>query len=186
MSRRVLFLIVVCAAACSRTPAPATATPEAPPETPTVTATEFGENAGTTSADTKPTEPAVPLTPTGDPKIEGRVSVSEQKALSESTLTVDTVLAKLHGMLTLDAKLCYDDQLKKRDSRARGTVTAAVVINKTGRAVPGRVHAFEEMLEACITARYGLYKFQFEIPKDKAGQPMEANFSFSLQLEPAN
>ncbi|HEY0192453.1 MAG TPA: AgmX/PglI C-terminal domain-containing protein [Kofleriaceae bacterium] len=111
----------------------------------------------------------------------GRISVSDKQALDDSTLTPDIILAKIQSVYMAGLKRCYKDYLKK-DASARGKVTLTLTVNETGRTTKGAAHGFAGEVDACIGNLMSTWRFP--IPKDKDGDPTEANFSISLQLVP--
>ena len=111
----------------------------------------------------------------------GRISVADKKAYDESTLTPDIVLAKIQSAYMAGLKRCYKEFLKK-DASARGKVTLSLTINETGRTVKGAAHGFANEVDECIGNL--MTGWRFPIPKDKEGDPTEANFEITLQLVP--
>jgi len=111
----------------------------------------------------------------------GRISVAEKSAIDETTLTADSVLAKIQSAYMAGLKRCYKEFLKK-DASARGKITLSLTINETGRTVKGAAHGFSSEVDECIgTLMTG---WRFPIPKDKEGDPTEASFAITLQLVP--
>jgi hypothetical protein len=111
----------------------------------------------------------------------GRISVSEKQSFDDSTLTGDAVLAKIQSAYMAGLKRCYREYLKK-DASARGKVTLSLTINETGRTVKGSAKGFAGEVDDCIGNL--MTSWRFPIPKDKDGEPTEANFAIALQLVP--
>jgi len=91
------------------------------------------------------------------------------------------VLSKIQSAYMAGLKRCYKDFLKK-DASARGKITLSLTINETGRTVKGSAHGFSGEVDACISNL--MTAWRFPIPKDKGGDPTEANFAITLQLVP--
>ena len=111
----------------------------------------------------------------------GRISVSEKLALDDSTLTGDAVLAKIQSAYMAGLKRCYREYLKK-DATARGKITLSLTVNATGRTVKGSANGVAPEVDECIGGL--MTSWRFPIPKDKDGDPTEANFAIALQLVP--
>jgi hypothetical protein len=110
----------------------------------------------------------------------GRISVSE-KQFDEGLLDPDAVLKRIQQIYMIAIKRCYTSYLKK-DASARGKVTLALTINPTGRVTQHSAKGFADEVDGCINNLMGSWRFA--IPKDKSGDPTEANFQISLQLVP--
>ncbi len=111
----------------------------------------------------------------------GRISVSDKQTFDESTLTADIVLSKIQSVYMAGLKRCYKNYLAK-DASARGKVTLSLTVNETGRTVKGAAKGFASEVDDCITGL--MSSWRFPIPKDKDGEPTEANFAITLQLVP--
>jgi hypothetical protein len=111
----------------------------------------------------------------------GRISVADKQSFDESTLTADAVLSKIQSAYMAGLKRCYKEYLKK-DASARGKVTLSLTINETGRTVKGAANGFANEVDSCIGNL--MSGWRFPIPKDKDGDPTEANFAVTLQLVP--
>jgi hypothetical protein len=111
----------------------------------------------------------------------GRITVADKQTFDESTLTPDLVLAKIQSAYMAGLKRCYKEYLRK-DASARGKVTLALSINQTGRTVKGAAHGFAGEVDECISGQ--MTGWRFPVPKDKEGEPTEANFAITLQLVP--
>jgi hypothetical protein len=111
----------------------------------------------------------------------GRISVAEKQAIDDTTLSPEAVLSKIQSAYMAGLKRCYKDFLKK-DASARGKITLSLTINETGRTVKGSAHGFSGEVDACISNL--MTAWRFPIPKDKGGDPTEANFAITLQLVP--
>jgi len=111
----------------------------------------------------------------------GRISVASKKALDDSSLSPDAVLAKIQQIYMAGLKRCYKNYLVK-DATARGKVTLSLTVTESGSVVNGRANGFAGEVDSCITAQ--MAGWRFPIPKDKDGDKTEANFAITLQLVP--
>jgi hypothetical protein len=113
----------------------------------------------------------------------GRISVSSRPTGGEgTTLSAETILAKINGTYMPQIKRCYNEYLKK-DAAARGKVTLAFTVNSTGRLVNGTASGMADEVDACIGKIMG--GWTFPKPKDKdGGDAAEAEFALGLQLLP--
>lgn len=111
----------------------------------------------------------------------GRISVSNKQSFDDSSLTADIVLAKIQSAYMSGLKRCYKNYLNK-DATAKGKVTLQLTVNSTGRTVNGSARGFADEVDSCIGALMGGWRFP--VPKDKDGEPTEANFAITLQLLP--
>ena len=110
----------------------------------------------------------------------GRITVSE-KQLDDSLNDPEAILKRINQVYMSQIKRCYTNYLKK-DASARGKVTLAFLINPTGRVTQHSAHGFADEVDSCISNLMGTWRFA--IPKDKSGDPTEANFQITLQLVP--
>jgi len=112
----------------------------------------------------------------------GRISISGQQALNQSTLTADLVVTKIQGAYMTGMKRCYREYLKK-DATARGNVEFDFTVNQMGRMLNAKASGFASELDECLTGLMGTWRFP--IPKDKDGDPTDTSFRITLQLAPA-
>ena len=111
----------------------------------------------------------------------GRISVADKQTFDESSLTPDSVLAKIQAAYMAGLKRCYKEYLKK-DASARGKVTLNLTVNETVRTVKGAAHGFAGEVDECITGQ--MASWRFPVPKDKDGEATDAAFAITLQLVP--
>jgi hypothetical protein len=111
----------------------------------------------------------------------GRINIADKKALDESTLTPDAVLAKIMSAYMAGLKRCYKNYLTK-DPSAQGGVNLSLTVNEAGRSVSSRATGFASELDSCIQGR--MDGWRFPIPKDQDANPRDATFMITLQLKP--
>jgi hypothetical protein len=112
---------------------------------------------------------------------QGRVSVSSKAGGDESSLTPDAVLNKILSAYMAGLKRCYKQYLNK-EATARGAVALSFTVNETGRLVSGNAKGFASDVDTCIQGQMSTWRFA--VPKDKSGEPTDANFAITLQLVP--
>ena len=110
-----------------------------------------------------------------------RVTVSSKKAFDESTLTADSVIAKIKSAYMAGLQRCHKDLLKT-DPTAAGTVTIAFTVNEKGRVVSPKATGFNSELDACIETR--MAGWSFTPPVDSDGDPTDAGFEVKLPFQP--
>ncbi len=122
-----------------------------------------------------PPSPEVPTTTTTTPP-------PDTVAFDQTSLTPDTVMAKISSEYMTGLKSCYLDYLAK-DATARGRVTLSFTVDETGQAMTNRAQsdALPGVVTTCIEAL--MAGWTFAIPKDDEG-PTTADFRVSLQLVP--
>jgi hypothetical protein len=111
----------------------------------------------------------------------GRISVASKEALSESSLAVDRVLAKIQSAYMAGVKRCYRDDLEK-DPTMRGNVILQLTVNETGRATEVSASGPSAALDACVTGL--MASWRFPIPKDANGEATTATFKIQLGIVP--
>ncbi len=111
----------------------------------------------------------------------GRIVVASKQSFDDSSLTADTVLAKIQAAYMAGIKRCYKNYLKK-DASARGKLVLQLTVNETGRSVNGKASGFASEIDDCVAGMTGGWRFP--IPKDKDGEKTQASFAFNLQLVP--
>lgn len=112
----------------------------------------------------------------------GRITPVAKSAEDDSSLSADSVLAKIQRDYMPGIRRCYTNYLKKEAS-ARGKVALSFTVNETGRAVSGKASQFPaDEVNSCISGL--MQTWRFPIPKDKDNEPTEASFGITLQLVP--
>jgi outer membrane biosynthesis protein TonB len=111
----------------------------------------------------------------------GRITTTEKQAYDESSLTADAVLAKIMQAYMSGLKRCHKDLLRT-DPTARGKVTLKFTVGASGRVTKAAVNGFNDSLDSCIQGRVNTWRFAE--PKDKDGDPTDADFQITLQLVP--
>jgi hypothetical protein len=111
----------------------------------------------------------------------GRIKVDSKQSLDDSSLTADSVLARIQSVYMAGLKRCYKNLLKS-DPTARGKVTLSFTVNEKGRVTsPSAKSEFSE-LSGCIEGQ--MKTWTFPIPKDSDGDATDAAFKVSLALQP--
>jgi len=111
----------------------------------------------------------------------GRIKVGQHSGDTDVSLTPDAVLRKIMQAYMAGLKRCHKDLLKT-DPTARGKVTLAFTVSESGRVSRANVNGFNDGLDACIKSR--VMTWRFPAPKDKDGDPTDADFQITLQLVP--
>ena len=111
----------------------------------------------------------------------GRIKVGQHTGDTDVSLTPDAVLRKIMQAYMAGLKRCHKDLLKT-DPTARGKVTLAFTVSESGRVSRANVNGFNNSLDACIKSR--VLTWRFPAPKDKDGDPTDADFQITLQLVP--
>jgi hypothetical protein len=111
----------------------------------------------------------------------GRIKVGQHTGDTDVSLTPDAVLRKIMQAYMAGLKRCHKDLLKT-DPTARGKVTLAFTVSESGRVSRANVDGFNDNLDACIKSR--VMTWRFPAPKDKDGDPTDADFQITLQLVP--
>jgi hypothetical protein len=112
---------------------------------------------------------------------QGRITTTEKQAFDESSLTADAVLAKIISAYMAGLKRCHKDLLKT-DPTARGKVTLKFTVGQRGGVTKAAAMGFNDSLDSCIQGR--MQGWRFPEPKDKDGDPTDADFQITLQLVP--
>lgn len=111
----------------------------------------------------------------------GNVSNATVEALDESTLSADTVAAKVDHEYLTEIRRCYAAELAK-DATARGKVSMSFTIDERGHVFGLKPHSFTNELDTCISNT--TKSWVFPIPKDADGDATDAMFQLSLQMLP--
>jgi hypothetical protein len=96
-----------------------------------------------------------------------------------TTLTPAMVLAKINGAYMPGLVRCYQLGLN-RDQELKGKVAIAFTVNETGRVTEAAAHGVGSGVDECI--QHLMTGWHFTSPKTKSGEPTDANFEVSLQL----
>ena len=99
-----------------------------------------------------------------------------------TTLTVDSVLAKISGAYMAGLQRCYKKGLV-RDASLSGKVSLAFTVDETGHLAAKHASGVSTDVDGCIDAQ--MDSWRFSIPKDKDGDPTDANFGLMLVLQPS-
>jgi hypothetical protein len=111
----------------------------------------------------------------------GRVSISSKRAIDDTTLTVDIVVAKVMSSYMAGIKRCYKRYLDT-DASARGKVSLAFSVIESGAANGARASGFAKSVDDCLANV--MAGWRFPSPKDKDGERTAASFEIALQLVP--
>jgi hypothetical protein len=96
-----------------------------------------------------------------------------------SSLTADVVLATIKDRYLPGVERCYHRHLKSH-ADASGRVIVAFTVAPNGRARDGSARGIATGVERCIASQ--IARWQFPVPRSKAGAPIEASFALGLQL----
>ncbi len=106
-------------------------------------------------------------TPTGDPG---------------TTLTVDTVLAKINASYMTGLQRCYKQGLVG-DASLSGKVAVRLTVTERGTVEDATASGVEATVDRCIE---GLMQgWRFPVPRDEDKAPTDASFKLSLALQPS-
>jgi hypothetical protein len=114
----------------------------------------------------------------GDVGPVGRIRVDSVQPLDDSTLTPDTVTAKLIAAYMPGIRRCYREVLK-RDPKAEGKLTLALTVTATSRVASPKATGVSG---DCVASLMGAW--HFPIPTDKDGAATDASFRITLVLVP--
>lgn len=110
----------------------------------------------------------------------GRIAVASKAALDASTLSAETVLAKIQSAYMAGLKRCYKTQLKSNPT-LRGKLRMTFTVEATGTTSNVIAKSFDAALDACVKAMIENWRF----PSPKSGdQPTTARFDYALALTP--
>jgi outer membrane biosynthesis protein TonB len=110
----------------------------------------------------------------------GRITpTTDKQSLDETSLTIDSVLAKIMGAYMAGLKRCQSEMLKT-DPTSGGKVTLAFTVGESGRVNQASVSGLNPTIDACIQAR--VMGWRFAEPKDSDGKKTTAQFQISLML----
>lgn len=110
-----------------------------------------------------------------------RVTVASKKSFDDSTLTADSVIAKIKSAYMAGLQRCHKDLLKTEPTAA-GTVTISFTVNEKGRVVSPKATGFNGELDRCVETR--MAGWIFTPPKDSDGEPTDASFEVKLPFQP--
>lgn len=117
----------------------------------------------------------------GSVRAGGRINIRQKRAFGDSTLLVETVLAKITSAYMTGLKRCYTTYLKK-DPVSRGRLALTFTVSETGRTKVPKASGFAKEVDDCIAGQ--MASWRFPIPKDKGAAPIDAAFRIDLQLVP--
>ena len=96
-----------------------------------------------------------------------------------TTLTPAMVLAKINGAYMPGLVRCYRLGLN-HDQSLKGKVAIAFTVNETGRVTEAEAHGVDPGVDTCI--QHLMTGWHFSSPRTPSGEPTDANFEVSLQL----
>jgi hypothetical protein len=109
----------------------------------------------------------------------GRIVVQDRKALDDTDLDVDRVLAKMMAAYMAGLQRCYKVALA-RDATAHGSLVLDLTIAENGIVSKADVTGFDDALSACVRSQ--VTRWRFWPPKQSDGSATEAAFQLTLQL----
>jgi len=113
-------------------------------------------------------------------KPSGRIDIKvPKKAPDTTTLTVDTVLAKIKSNYMPGLQRCYKAGLAG-DSTLGGTVDITFTVGENGAVQDPSAGGVTNQVDTCIAGQ--MASWRFPIPKDNQGKPDEASFQVALAL----
>jgi hypothetical protein len=96
-----------------------------------------------------------------------------------TTLTPAMVLAKINGAYMPGLVRCYRLGLN-HDQSLKGKIAIAFTVNETGRVTEADAHGVGTGVDTCI--QHLMTGWHFSSPRTPSGEPTDANFEVSLQL----
>jgi hypothetical protein len=96
-----------------------------------------------------------------------------------TTLTPAMVLAKINGAYMPGLVRCYRLGLN-HDQSLKGKIAIAFTVNETGRVTEAEAHGVGTGVDTCI--QHLMTGWHFTSPRTPTGEPTDANFEVSLQL----
>ncbi|MCX5746879.1 MAG: hypothetical protein NT062_30785 [Proteobacteria bacterium] len=97
-----------------------------------------------------------------------------------TTLTPDTIMAKIGGLYLTGLQRCYQKGLAG-DASLTGKVALRFTVNESGRVVDASAGGVSAGVDGCIASLMG--GWTFAVPRDpKSKDPTEASFGLALQL----
>lgn len=110
------------------------------------------------------------------------VTFGPTTSMSVSSLSPTDVRKKIQRDFLAGIRACHAQALES-DPTLSGTVTVQINVGPDGLIAIARAFGFSTAVDACIKA--AARGWQFEIPRDAAGQPTTAPFKIELRLAPA-
>ena len=110
----------------------------------------------------------------------GRIAVASKASLDSTTLSADTVLAKIQSVYMAGLKRCYKTQLKSNPT-LQGKLRMSFTVEATGKTSNVTAKSSAPALDACVKGMIEGWRF----PNPKSGdQPTTARFDYALALTP--
>ncbi len=107
----------------------------------------------------------------------GRINVASKRALVDSSLTADVLLAKIFSTYMAGLKRCYKQQLAA-DPAAKGSMQIRFSVEPTGRTTEILVTSFHPDHETC--AKGLMQSWRFPVAKGPDGEPVATAFELTL------
>lgn len=111
----------------------------------------------------------------------GRITVASKRALGESSLTADVLVAKIQSVYIAGLERCYKQRLAAEPG-AHGSMQIRLSVEPTGRAIKIQVASFHPDHESCAKGLVQDWRFPRPIGPD--GEPVLAAFEITLQHAP--
>ncbi|MFT3693725.1 MAG: AgmX/PglI C-terminal domain-containing protein [Kofleriaceae bacterium] len=159
---------LVLIAACGNS-APA---PPAPAPVATVISVDAGADSGVVTLQAIGGEQDPPHQP-------GRIALETSTTQVDTSLSADTVMAKIHSAYIGGVQKCYRDRLKT-DPTLAGKETLVFGVNEVGRTVNPSATGIAG-IDTCITT--AMTKWRFAVPKAN-DQPTTTSFQIVLRFTP--
>jgi hypothetical protein len=122
---------------------------------------------------------------TGPKKIEqgpeSRIEIGKPKPLDSTTLSPETVMARILKVYTVGLQRCYSRLLAEQPG-ARGKVGLGLTVNEAGRVTEASAKTEYGQLSTCIEGQ--MTSWTFPVPKDEDHEATSAAFAVSLALQP--
>jgi hypothetical protein len=109
-----------------------------------------------------------------------RISLTKPKADQPTTLTPDTVLAKIQTSYMTGLQRCYRKGLVG-DASLAGRVSISFTVDSHGALKDPDAQGVNAQVDACIAGQMDAWRFPF--PRDKDGEPTEVSFHVALALQ---
>jgi hypothetical protein len=110
----------------------------------------------------------------------GRISVASKAGLDSTTLTPDSVLAKIQSAYMTGLRRCYRTALKS-NATAKGKLQMSFTVDTTGRTSGVIAKSFDASLDTCV--KNMMHHWRFPAPKAGA-KDATARFEFALSFVP--